>query len=167
MVLPTCLCPQCGQNTGQHVLVHYLRGQVRETSRIVTLQQSEDFGKASKAFLASQNKCQYQGSPGVSKPKRSCIPPWICTQIQELSDSTVFSLDGLSKQHVEGLHEGWYTGQEGETEFYAAWPLRSTSVQDHIENASEDLQEGRLRSRSGQPVPVLIHPHSKEVLPDV
>lgn len=107
MVLPTCLCPKCGQNTGKHVVVHYVRVQVRKTSRILTLQQSEDFGKVSEAFLALQNKCQHHGSPGVSKPRWSCIPPWTCTQIQEFSDSTVFSLDGLSKQHVVGLHEGW------------------------------------------------------------
>ena len=40
-------------------------------------------------------------------------------------------------------------------------------VQDHVQVAFEDLQEGRLHHLSGQPVPVLCHPHSKEVLPDV
>jgi len=44
-------------------------------------------------------------------------------------------------------------------------------AQDHVQVALEYLQKrrqgGRLHSLSGQPVPVLGHPHSKEVIPDV
>lgn len=40
-------------------------------------------------------------------------------------------------------------------------------VQAHVQAAFEDLQGGRLHSLSGQLVPALYHPHSKEALPDV
>jgi len=41
------------------------------------------------------------------------------------------------------------------------------AVQDLIQAAFEDLQRRRLHKPSGQPVPVLCYPQSKEVLPHV
>ena len=38
---------------------------------------------------------------------------------------------------------------------------------DHVQIAFEYLQGWRLHNLSGQPVPVLGHPHSKKVFPDV
>ena len=40
-------------------------------------------------------------------------------------------------------------------------------TQDHVQAAFEDLQGGIPNNLSGQPVPVLHHPHSTEVIPDV
>ncbi|XP_068793723.1 lebercilin isoform X2 [Struthio camelus] len=40
-------------------------------------------------------------------------------------------------------------------------------AQDPVQTAFEDLQRRRLHHLSGQPVPVLCHPHSKEVFPQV
>jgi len=40
-------------------------------------------------------------------------------------------------------------------------------AQDHVQMAFEYLQGWRLHNISGQPVPVLGHPHSEKVFPDV
>ncbi|KAK4806816.1 hypothetical protein QYF61_005612 [Mycteria americana] len=40
-------------------------------------------------------------------------------------------------------------------------------AQDHVQTAFEYLQGGRLHNLSGQPFPVLSHPHSQKVFPDV
>ena len=40
-------------------------------------------------------------------------------------------------------------------------------AQDHIQTATEYLQRGRLHNLSVQPVPVLSHPHSEKVFPEV
>lgn len=44
---------------------------------------------------------------------------------------------------------------------------QSNTAQDYIQVAFEDLQNWRLHGLSGQPVPVLHHLHSMEVLPGV
>ena len=41
------------------------------------------------------------------------------------------------------------------------------AAQDHVQMASEYLQGWRLHPLPGQPVPVLGHPHSKILFPDV
>ena len=40
-------------------------------------------------------------------------------------------------------------------------------AQGHVQTAFEYLQGGRLHNLSGQTLPVLSHPHSKNVFPDV
>ena len=41
------------------------------------------------------------------------------------------------------------------------------AAQDHVQAGFEHLQRRRLHNPSGQPVPVLCHPQSEEVLPHV
>ena len=38
---------------------------------------------------------------------------------------------------------------------------------DHVQRGFECLQGGRFLNLSGQPVPVITHPHNKKVLPDI
>ena len=40
-------------------------------------------------------------------------------------------------------------------------------AQDHVQTAFEYLQGWRIHNLSGQPVPVLSHPHGAKVFPDV
>jgi len=41
------------------------------------------------------------------------------------------------------------------------------AAQDFVQAGLEYLQRRRIHNSSGQPVPVLLHPHSEEVLPHV